>query len=384
MLVEPAERAGVPLLATGAARPATSSAPSPPGSRSGSRPRRTLHGDLVEVHGLGVADPRQERHRQERGGARPGRARPPSGRRRRRAACGASRRRVLRGRAAQLLTHHMEIRGLGIIDVEELFGTLATLDERQIDLVVELIDWTRRRRPARARRGALHAPRRRAAAGAHPRPAGPQHGAAHRGRGAQPAAAAARPPQRARVRGARRPSARAGARRGRAVSERAARGRRHRAVGVGQEHRAPRARGPRLLLHRQPAGRAACRGSSSCARARARTSAASRSASTCASGASSTTSRASSRSCARAGVALEVLYLEASDDVLVRRFSETRRPHPAAEGGDGRRRHPARARGAARAARAGRPHHRHERAHRAPAARRAARPGRAAADGGHA
>jgi RNase adapter protein RapZ len=33
------------------------------------------------------------------------------------------------------------------------------------------------------------------------------------------------------------------------------------------------------------------------------------------------------------GVALEVLYLEASDEVLLRRFSETRRPHPAAEGG---------------------------------------------------
>src|SRR5207244_8170931 len=33
------------------------------------------------------------------------------------------------------------------------------------------------------------------------------------------------------------------------------------------------------------------------------------------------------------GIALEVLYLEASDVVLVRRFSETRRPHPAAPGG---------------------------------------------------
>jgi UPF0042 nucleotide-binding protein len=33
------------------------------------------------------------------------------------------------------------------------------------------------------------------------------------------------------------------------------------------------------------------------------------------------------------GMALEVLYLEANDDVLVRRFSETRRPHPAADGG---------------------------------------------------
>jgi len=35
----------------------------------------------------------------------------------------------------------------------------------------------------------------------------------------------------------------------------------------------------------------------------------------------------------RAGVRLEVIYLDASDDVLVRRFSETRRPHPAAAGG---------------------------------------------------
>jgi len=32
------------------------------------------------------------------------------------------------------------------------------------------------------------------------------------------------------------------------------------------------------------------------------------------------------------GVRLEVLYLEASDEVLLRRFSETRRPHPAAAG----------------------------------------------------
>ena len=35
----------------------------------------------------------------------------------------------------------------------------------------------------------------------------------------------------------------------------------------------------------------------------------------------------------RLGVRLEVMYLEASDEVLVRRFSETRRPHPGAPGG---------------------------------------------------
>ena len=35
----------------------------------------------------------------------------------------------------------------------------------------------------------------------------------------------------------------------------------------------------------------------------------------------------------RAGHRVEILYLDAADDVLVRRFSETRRPHPAAVGG---------------------------------------------------
>jgi HPr kinase/phosphorylase len=49
---------------------------------------------------------------------------------------------VLRGRAASLLEHHMEIRGLGVIDVATLFGLLATLDERQLELMVELVEWT--------------------------------------------------------------------------------------------------------------------------------------------------------------------------------------------------------------------------------------------------
>jgi UPF0042 nucleotide-binding protein len=35
----------------------------------------------------------------------------------------------------------------------------------------------------------------------------------------------------------------------------------------------------------------------------------------------------------RSGHRVEVLFLDAADDVLVRRFSETRRPHPLAEGG---------------------------------------------------
>ncbi len=46
---------------------------------------------------------------------------------------------ALRGRCPDALEHHMEVRGLGIINVGELFGALATLDEHTIDMAVELI-----------------------------------------------------------------------------------------------------------------------------------------------------------------------------------------------------------------------------------------------------
>ena len=36
--------------------------------------------------------------------------------------------------------HRMEIRGLGIIDIEKLFGISATCEKKQIDLVIELAD----------------------------------------------------------------------------------------------------------------------------------------------------------------------------------------------------------------------------------------------------
>jgi len=48
----------------------------------------------------------------------------------------------LKGRSPNLTQHHMEIHGLGIINVRELFGTLATIDEQPIDLVVELVEWS--------------------------------------------------------------------------------------------------------------------------------------------------------------------------------------------------------------------------------------------------
>jgi len=47
------------------------------------------------------------------------------------------------GSGAELIRHHMEIRGLGIINVQDLFGILATLREKTIQLVAEMFDWTR-------------------------------------------------------------------------------------------------------------------------------------------------------------------------------------------------------------------------------------------------
>ena len=49
---------------------------------------------------------------------------------------------ALKGRSPDLTQHHMEIHGLGIINVRELFGTLATLGEQPVDLVVELVEWS--------------------------------------------------------------------------------------------------------------------------------------------------------------------------------------------------------------------------------------------------
>jgi HPr kinase/phosphorylase len=104
-------------------------------------PETTLHAGLVEVHGLGILilgssgigkseaalDLISRGHRLVADDAVLVRRISPT---------------VLRGRATELLAHHMEIRGLGVVDIEALYGTLATLDDRQIDLVVELTEWS--------------------------------------------------------------------------------------------------------------------------------------------------------------------------------------------------------------------------------------------------
>ena len=47
----------------------------------------------------------------------------------------------LSGCGPAAIKYHMEIRGLGIINVEELFGIGAVSEEKEIDLVVELVEW---------------------------------------------------------------------------------------------------------------------------------------------------------------------------------------------------------------------------------------------------
>jgi HPr kinase/phosphorylase len=43
--------------------------------------------------------------------------------------------------ANKIIGHHMEIRGLGVVNITHLFGVSAIRDRKQIQLVVELEDW---------------------------------------------------------------------------------------------------------------------------------------------------------------------------------------------------------------------------------------------------
>jgi HPr kinase/phosphorylase len=48
---------------------------------------------------------------------------------------------LILGQPAELLRHHIEIRGLGVLDIRELFGVTSVSDRKQIDLVVRLCGW---------------------------------------------------------------------------------------------------------------------------------------------------------------------------------------------------------------------------------------------------
>jgi HPr kinase/phosphorylase len=49
---------------------------------------------------------------------------------------------ILIGRGHELQRHHMEIRGIGIIDVRALFGIRAIRVQKRIEVVVQLVDWS--------------------------------------------------------------------------------------------------------------------------------------------------------------------------------------------------------------------------------------------------
>jgi HPr kinase/phosphorylase len=48
---------------------------------------------------------------------------------------------VLFGTGAELIRHHMELRGVGIIDVQKIFGVGSVLDKTRIELVIRLEEW---------------------------------------------------------------------------------------------------------------------------------------------------------------------------------------------------------------------------------------------------
>jgi HPr kinase/phosphorylase len=48
---------------------------------------------------------------------------------------------VLIGRGHELQRHHMEIRGIGIIDIKALFGIRSIRQQKRVEVVVQLVDW---------------------------------------------------------------------------------------------------------------------------------------------------------------------------------------------------------------------------------------------------
>ncbi len=48
---------------------------------------------------------------------------------------------LLVGWSAELIKHHMEVRGIGIINIKDMFGVAAVRDEKRIEVVMELVRW---------------------------------------------------------------------------------------------------------------------------------------------------------------------------------------------------------------------------------------------------
>ncbi len=103
-------------------------------------PETTVHGVLLDIHSTGVLlvgksgvgksevalDLLQRGHRLIADDVVVMRFRPPA---------------TVVGEANAILKFNMEIRGLGIINIEDIFGVTAVHDSQQVDLVIELIAW---------------------------------------------------------------------------------------------------------------------------------------------------------------------------------------------------------------------------------------------------
>jgi HPr kinase/phosphorylase len=48
---------------------------------------------------------------------------------------------ILIGRGHEMQQHHMEIRGVGIIDIKALFGIRSIRQQKRVEVVVQLVDW---------------------------------------------------------------------------------------------------------------------------------------------------------------------------------------------------------------------------------------------------
>ena len=48
---------------------------------------------------------------------------------------------VIFGEGMDLLHYHMEIRGLGILNIKHLFGVAAIRERKKIDMIIELVQW---------------------------------------------------------------------------------------------------------------------------------------------------------------------------------------------------------------------------------------------------
>ena len=310
-------------------------------SRTSSHPSTTVHGVLVDVYGMGVLllgdsgigksecalDLIQRGHRLVADDVVEIRKYPNGS---------------LVGRAAEMIRYHMELRGIGIINIKHLFGVSAVRASKSIELVIELERWdpTKRTtgsgstaRPTRSSSGRGRFCRLPVASGRNIAllieiaarnellktqgyDAAKEFALKVDEQIAQEHARLAATQLSRRGRSARGPSASSPGKP------------RHRdgALRIGQELRQQVSRGHRLLLRRQPAARArraaALPGDRALASASSWTSAIREFA------------HSFPEILARLRQSVpgtRLLFLDASEESLIRRFSETRRPHPLSE-----------------------------------------------------